>query len=548
MRHLGVDPDADRTEGLLERSAPLDALATELEALSKDGGRVVVVAGEAGIGKTTLLRTFRTLHSPRMRFLWGACDPLFTPRPLGPLCDVAEQAEGELRDLVREGEKPYEIAAGLLRELARRPTVLVLEDLHWADEASLDVVRILTTRVETVPALVLASYRDDDVARDHPFRTVLGELTRERSATRLRLDRLSASAVARLAEPHSVDPAELYRTTGGNPFFVTEALAAGHEQIPPTVRDAVLARVNRLPPSGQSLVEAVAIGSQPTELELLEVLAPNDIGALDACLESGVLTADGEAVAFRHDLARLAVEDAIAPRRRKNLHRAALAALAGRENGERDLARVAHHADAAGDADAVQRFAPAAGERAAAVGAHRESAAQYERALRYADDLPPERLAQLLDEAAWEWELVGRATEAIGLRVRAAEIYGAAGSKVREGDQLRALTWPLWLVGRVSEAEAAGRDAVALLEQCEPGSELARAYAALAYLSLPQQVTTNRTVAWGSRALDTRGEARRRRTGGPGSGEHRRTRVHARACGRSGEGSSAPWSWRKPPD
>ena len=501
MRHLAVDPDADRTEGLLERSAALDALASELEALSKDGGRLVVVAGEAGIGKTTLLRTFRTLHSPRMRFLWGACDPLFTPRPLGPLCDVAEQAEGELRDLVREGEKPYEIAAGLLRELARRPTVLVLEDLHWADEASLDVVRILTTRVETVPALVLATYRDDDVARDHPFRTVLGELARERSATRLRLDRLSASAVARLAEPHSVDPAELYRTTGGNPFFVTEALAAGHEQIPPTVRDAVLARVNRLPPSGQSLVEAVAIGSQPTELELLEVLAPNDIGALDACLESGVLTADGEAVAFRHDLARLAVEDGITPRRRKNLHRAALAALAGRENDDRDLARIAHHADAGGDADAVLRFAPAAGERAAAVGAHREAAAQYERAVRYVDDLPPERLAHLLDRAAEEWELVGRATEAIGLRFRAAEIYGTAGSKVREGDQLRALTWPLWLVGRVSEAEAAGLDAIALLEQCPPGPELARAYAAVAYL-YNRAGDYERTVTWGTRALE----------------------------------------------
>ena len=502
MHDTRIGSDLDGADGLLERSEALDALARELEAVTATGGgRAVLVSGEAGIGKTTLLRTVRTLHGPTVRFLWGTCDPLFTPRPLGPLSDVGEQAGGELRDVVRDGGKPYEVADALLRELATRATVLVLEDLHWGDEASLDVVRIIGRRLETVPALVLASYREDDLAAEHPFRLVVGELGRERWVTRLRLDRLSESAVTRMAETHAVDPAELYRTTGGNPFFVTEALAAGDERIPPTVRDAVLARVNRLTQSARCVLEAVATASQPTELWLLEALAPGDIGALDECLAAGMLTAEGELIAFRHELARLAIEDSTAPRRRKALHRAALAALANDKSAARDLARLAHHADAAGDTDAVQRFAPAAAERAAAVGAHREAAAQYGRALRHAAELPPARRANLLDLASDECRLVGRATEAVELRRLAVQIYAATGDMLREGDSLRALVWPLWLVGRRAEAEAAGQEAVAVLERCGRGSELARAYAALALLRATDSDREG-ALSWGGRALE----------------------------------------------
>ena len=499
MGDTGIDLEVDRSEGLLERSAALDSLTADLAAVQADGGRVVFIAGEAGIGKTSLLRAFRARHGARPRFFWGACDPLFTPRPLGPFADIAQPAGGEFEALVEEGAKPYEIASALLRELARRPTVLVLEDVHWADEASLDVLRMVTSRIADVPALVLASYRDDELRSDHAFRGVLGELVRGRSVRRMSLDLLSAAAVARMAESHAVDAEELYETTGGNAFFVTEVLAAGKEEIPQTVRDAIMARVSRLPTAARSLLDAAAISSRPTELWLLELLAPAEIDALDACLASGVLNADPEAVTFRHELARLAIDDAIPSRRRAKLHREALEALSERDSA--DLARLAHHADAARDANAVRRYAPAAGERAAALGAHREAAAQYERALRYADELPPEGQADLLDRTAEECRLVGRATDAIEFRRRAARIYSKTGDRVREGDSLRAQAWPLWLIGRTQEAEAAGRDAIAVLEAAGGGIELARAYAGMALLAATGGDRAGGAV-WGRRAIE----------------------------------------------
>jgi predicted ATPase len=223
-------------ERLLERSGELETLEGELQAATETGaGRVVLVSGEAGIGKTSLLRAFRADRGARPPFLWGACDPLFAPRPLGPLCEIAERAGGRLAALIDEDSKPLEIAGSLLEELARRPAVVVLEDVHWADEASLDALRILGRRVDEVGALVIASYRDDELAPGHPFRRVLAELARVRTVRSVRLEGLSQGAVELLAQRHGVDASDLYRLTGGNPFFVTETLAAGGFRVPETV-------------------------------------------------------------------------------------------------------------------------------------------------------------------------------------------------------------------------------------------------------------------------------------------------------------------------
>jgi DNA-binding CsgD family transcriptional regulator len=494
--------DADERD-LLERSAHLAVLDESLDGvLAGLGGRLVLVGGEAGAGKTSLLQRWCAKPRGGARVVWGTCEPLLTPGPLVPLFDVAEVTGGELGELVAGGALPREVAGALIRELQGRvPTVLVLEDLHWADEATLDVLRMLGRRLRAVRALVLASYRDDQLARTHPLRLVLGELGSERGVSRLDVSPLSAVAVEKLCEPHGFDAAELHRRTAGNPFFVTEVLAGGGERIPPTVRDAVLARAARLSVAARELLDVVAVTPPQAEVWLLEALAGKDVERLEECLASGMLTALPGGVAFRHELARVAVEEALIPDRRIALHRRALAALTNPPNGVRDLARLAHHAEGAEDGQAVLRLAPAAAERAASLGAHREAAAQYARALRFAARTPIELHADLLERRAEECNLTDQSAEAIDAAQQALEYRRQAGDRRKEGELLRLLSVLLWCPGRVAESDRAGAEALTVLEVFAPGRELALAYGDAACRCLDAD-DGDGVVAWGTRALE----------------------------------------------
>ena len=485
---------------LLERSLQLDELAAHFhDVVERGAGRVVLVSGEAGIGKTALLRSFCD-GAARARVLWGDCDPLFTPRPLGPLLDVAEASGGRLADLVRDGALPHDVALALMHELGARATVLVLEDVHWADGATLDVLRVIARRLAGTRVLVLASYRDTEVGSRHPLRVVLGQLG-DLARNRIRLDPLSATAVGSLAAAHGADADALYRVSGGNPFFVTEALAAGDERIPPTVRDAVMARAARLRPEAQSLLELVAVVPPQAELWLIEALAKEAFSAVDECLDAGMLTRTKGAVAFRHELARLAVEESIAPDRELALHRAALSALQSPPSGTIDLARIAHHAEAADDAAAVVRFAPRAAERAAALGAHREAAAQYERTLRFREALEPADRADLFDRCAVECYLVDRNAEAIEALEHALAYHRLVGDRLREGATLARLSDYLWCPGRTADADRASHEAIELLEMLPPSRQLAMAYVVAAQHSAATALFDNART-WGTRALD----------------------------------------------
>jgi DNA-binding CsgD family transcriptional regulator/tetratricopeptide (TPR) repeat protein len=488
--------------GLLERSEHLRTLH-DARAVARGGrsGVLVLLDGEAGGGKTTLVRAFCGGCAPPRRVLWGACDPLFTPRPLGPFLEIAQDAGGEIGDLVQAGAKPHQLAAAIVREAQARPgTIIVLEDLHWADEATLDVLSLLGRRIGSIPAVVIATYRSDELDRNHPLRRLLGEL-HGGAIRRLTAEPLSLDAVRSLADPRGRDGAALHRATAGNPFFVTEVLAQGGGDVPPTVRDAVLARTSRLSDAATTVLEAVAVALPHTELWLLDALVADPGDGLDEGLRAGVLEVAGSGVAFRHEIARITVEGSLSPYRRLALHRGALRALSAPPAGAVDLTRVAHHAEAAGDVEAVLRFAPAAAVHAASIGAHRESAAQYARALRFGDDLPPARRAALLEYRSYECYLTDQTQESIDALAEAVRLRRGTGDRLGEGAAQSSLSRRLWCGGRSDDAAAAGRAAVRLLEGLPRGKELALAYSNLSQIYLNEEDLAA-TVDWGTRALE----------------------------------------------
>jgi DNA-binding CsgD family transcriptional regulator/tetratricopeptide (TPR) repeat protein len=488
---------------LLERSEHLSALATSLSEVAKSRrGRMVLVSGEAGAGKTALVRRFCDEQAGGARVLWGNCDALFTPRPLGPLFDIAETTGGQLSALVAEGGKSYEVVAALAGELSRRsPALVILEDVHQADGATLDVIRLLGRRIATVPALVVATYREDELAAGHPLRIVLGELVSASDVERLALPGLSRAAVAELAGPHGLDPDDLFDQTGGNPFFVTEVLGAGTGEIPHSVRDAVLARAARLPAQARRLLEAVAALPPRADLWLLEAVAGDVEGDLEDCLTSGMLAPAPGAVAFRHELARMTVEESLAPDRKLALHRLAMNTLADPPSGKPDLDRLAHHAEGAGDAEAVLRYAPAAAGRAASLGAHREAAAHYARALPFAGVLAPQEQAALLERHSHECYITDQGSEAINALERAIELRREVGDSRREGLALCNLSRILWCPGRTADSRRAARAAVDLLAELPPGPELAFAYVTLSQVHMNGD-EADAATEWGERALE----------------------------------------------
>ncbi len=487
------------TETLLERSEALQTLHDALARARGGNGEVVLLSGEAGIGKTSVVRRFADEKPSGVRTLWGACEALFTPRPLGPVHDIVRDLGGARLERLEGGPDRLALFATLLDELAAEPTLVVFEDVHWADEATLDALKYLGRRIDRAPSILVFTYRDDEIGPQHPLRHVLGDLP-SRWTSRVQLSPLTAQAVAELAERAERPAGGLYSSTGGNPFFVTEVLAAGGDGVPATVRDAVLARAIGLTPPAHEVLDVASLVPGTIERWLLEAVLVPDSDAITECIERGMLVSAPHGLAFRHELARQAVLESVDPERRRTLERRVLAALEARPDQESLLPRLAHHADAADDGPAVLRYAPAAARRALAVGAHREACAQYLRALGYADELPPADRAALLEAHSWEAGLTGQIQQALDSRLAAIALRHELGDTLREGVDLARLSSPYVGAGMNAEAEAASQRSIELLEALPPSPELGVAYAFQSALRMLGRDNAE-GVSWGRKAL-----------------------------------------------
>jgi DNA-binding CsgD family transcriptional regulator len=484
---------------LLERDTALAALADAHASAARGEGRMVAVSGEPGVGKTALVRRFLDELGRAGRVLFGTCDDLSIPRPLGPFRDLAGRVSAELEEALAGDAAPHAIHDLLIEELERppRPVILVLEDVHWADDATLDSITVLGRRVATLPALVVLTYRSGEAPPGHPLHGALGAVPGA-AVVLLELSPLSRGAVAELAG-EDADPDAVYAATGGNPFYVAEVLASGDvAELPPSVAKAVLARVSRLEERARELVELVSVVPNRVDAIVLDAVMPRWAAAAEEPERRHLLELDGVQVRFRHELARHAVLSSLPAVRRRALHADVLAALLA---AEADPADIVHHAEAAGDDDVVSRFALVAARRAAALESNREAYFHYHRAADFADRLPAIERADLLEELAAAAYLVGRLQAGFEAIERATAIHSELGDEAAVGRCTRVLSRFHWFVGDGEPAREKALEAITILEPLGESIELARACSGVAQLAMLAD-DSRQALLWGQRALD----------------------------------------------
>lgn len=474
---------------LLEREPQLASLGGLFERASRGAGACAILFGEAGVGKTALIRHFLDHLPAGTPRLVAGCEALFVPRPMGPFVDLAEQLPPGIALALREG-RPYPgLYADLVAYLgaasassttSNTPKVLVLEDLHWADAGTLDCVRYLGRRVAATRALLVLSFRSDDVSADHPLNVTLGDLP-SRDAQRIEVPCLSRDAVTQLARCAGRSESGVYEATGGNSFFVTEVLGSQPGTLPGSIRDAVLAKLMRLNAATRAVAELVAVSPTAIERALVEVLVDGAGPLLDECIEHRLLVPAGSRICFRHELARQAVARSLPAGRAAQLHRRVFEAL--RRRPLTPLQRLVHHAALAGLSDQVLALAPEAARSAARMSAHREAAELYSRALEHAVGLPAPEHAELLEAAAHEFDLIGAGADFMQATTEALALRRQAQDSLRIGMNLRRLAvGHHTLHGDRAQAQAAIVGAVECLSRGRPSVELSLALSQLSRL------------------------------------------------------------------
>jgi tetratricopeptide (TPR) repeat protein len=421
---------------------------------------------------------------------------------MGPLRDVARAAGRAMLAAIEGSGAREDVLAAALDELADA-SVIVVEDLHWADDATLDLVALLGRRLVRSPGCLVLTCRSDALNERPEVRHALAALPRE-CTLRIEPEPLSEDAVALLARRAGREASDLHAVSGGNPFFVTEALAAPADGgVPASVRDAVGLRVAMVDERARDVIELAAVVPGATELWLVPETVGAPAAAVDACIEAGLLHVRGEALAFRHDLARRAVEDGISPIRRRELDRLVLHAL--HAAGGADPARLVHHARRAGDVEEIRRFAPVAARAAAAAGGHHQALEHWEAALAAANragasDGADAGSADALEGVAVEAYLCARPERALEARRALLALHEAEGDELRVGDDLRWVARVLWWLGRGAEAADAGDRAIAVLESFPDSRELAMALSGRSQLAMLAE-ERKEAVALGDRAV-----------------------------------------------
>ena len=411
---------------LLERDGALAALAEARDAAARGEGRVVFVTGEPGIGKTSLVTRFVRDLEAGARVLFGTCDDLSIPRPLGPIRDLVGSVSAPLEEALAAGAAPHDIQSLLIAELELppRPTVLVLEDVHWADDATLDSITVLGRRIGSLPALLVLTFRGGEVPPGHPLHAAVGAIRADDSVCpRARAALRERGRLARRRRRGRGLRGDRQATRSTSP-------SCSPRDRPPSCRRRSRtrcsdARRGSTTPRGASSSSSRSCRAA-SRTSLLDAVMPGWPAAAEEPERRQLLEVDPRYVRFRHELARNAIRSSVPIAARRRLHAEILEALLA---ADADPADIVHHAEAAGAEDVVADYALVAARRAAALESNREAYSHYRRASDFVDRLPPAEQAAVLEELATAAYVVGRLDDAFPAIERAIAIYRELGDQ-----------------------------------------------------------------------------------------------------------------------
>ncbi len=487
---------------LIERDGFLLSLEERFTQALRGEGHTVFVCGEAGIGKTSLVKTFSRSVDKRCAIFLGSCEALFTPSPLAPVYDILFQISKEdpaKSNAIRDRSVLFNTVMYALRNL-NQASIVIIDDIHWADEATLDFIKFLARRISQLRCLFLLTYRDNEIHLRHPLRNVLGQLT-PGSFTKMELPPLSKEAVYELAAAKGLQGENIYSISGGNPFYVNEMLQSYTAVIPDNIRDSILSAFNACNEKTKQVWQMVSVLPSALELKYLEKMLPHYSDELAICLEKQILVIEKNAIAFKHELFRRVIETTVSPLQKINLHKRILEILLPAFEEKQELERIVHHAKNANEREWVLKYAPIAARKAAALGAHQEASKLFLTAIEYDTGDNQQQLLELYEAYVYECYLTSQIPEAIHYQEKVLAAWLATGNAEKIGKTLRFLSRLWWFAGNRKNAVNYAEQAIQVLKD-EPASDVkAMAFSNMSQLKMLAD-EVNEAVYWGNQAIE----------------------------------------------
>jgi ATP/maltotriose-dependent transcriptional regulator MalT len=486
---------------LIERAVFLALLQAKFENVTEGEGHCILISGEAGIGKTSLVRAFCRERKNDCNIYQGTCDALFSPRPLAPLYDIAWQLGTDLESSNSDADR-----AGLftrfLHEVAsqKQTTIIVFEDIHWADEATLDFIKFFARRIIQIPCLFILTFRDDEIHSRHPLRTVLGQLPPD-SFTRVQLTPLSREVVEKMAGEKGYSGGDVYAISGGNPFYVNEILASYSPGVPDNVKDSILSIYNRLDEKTKQVWQILSVMPTGFEIKYLEKMEPCYAQAIETCLDAKILIPKNGLIYFKHELYRRTIESSLSPFLRVSLNKRILDLFLENFEERQETERIIHHAKNANEYELVVHYVPMAAKKAACVGAHIEASKLYLSAIEYYQGQDKDVLIRFYELYAYECYLTNQIKEAVIYQTKALNIWREKGDAEKIGNCMRFLSRLWWFDGNRKQAEKYGNEAIEILSDQPASSAKAMAFSNMSQLKMLSGESVE-CIFWGTRAIE----------------------------------------------